>query len=52
MEYMWPREFGSYQDAKIALAYAFADYGSQRIHSAIGYMIPTEFAMQWELRNK
>ncbi len=51
-EYIWPREFGSYQDAEIALADAFADYNNQRIHSAIGYMTPAEFAMQWELRNK
>lgn len=51
-EYMWSREFGSYQDAEIALADAFADYNNQRIHSAIEYMTPTEFAMQRELRNK
>lgn len=51
-EYIWPREFGSYQDAEMALADAFADYNGQRIHSAIGYMTPAEFAAQWELRNK
>ena len=51
-EYIWPRKFGSYQDAGIALEGAFADYDSRRIHSAIGCMTPTGFAMQWELRNK
>ena len=51
-EYIWPREFRSYQDVEIALADAFVNYNDQRIHSAIGYMTPTEFAMQWELRNK
>ena len=50
-EYVWPREFGSYQDAEMALAGAFKDY-NPRIHSAIGYMTPAEFAAQWELRNK
>ena len=34
-EYIRPREFGSYQDAEVALADAFADYNGQRIHSAI-----------------
>ena len=51
-EYIWPREFGSYQDAETALAGAFKDYNHHRIHSAIGYMTPAEFAAQWELRNK
>ena len=50
--YIWSREFVYYQDAEIALADAFAAYNNHRIHSAIGYMTPTEFAMQWELRNK
>ena len=51
-EYIWPREFGSYQDAEAALADAFEDYNNHRIHSATGYMTPAEFATQWELRNK
>ena len=51
-EYAWPWEFGSYQDAEVALADAFAAYNKHRIHFAIGYMAPAEFAVQLELRNK
>ena len=34
------------------LANAFADYNQERIHSAIVYMTPVEFASQWEMKNK
>ena len=34
------------------LADVFADYNRERIHSAIGYMMPVEFASQWEMKNK
>ena len=47
-EYIWPREFESYQDAEVALAEAFEDYNNDRIHSALRYLTPTEFATQWE----
>lgn len=47
-EYIWPREFANYQEAKQALAEAFADYNNERIHSSIGYVTPAEFAAQWE----
>ena len=32
---------------KKILADAFADYNQERIHSAIRYMTPVEFASQW-----
>jgi len=51
-EYIWPREFANYQEAEQALAEAFADYNTERIHSAIGYMTPTEFAAKWEMTHK
>ena len=47
-EYIWPREFESYQDAEAALVEAFEDYNNDRIHSALGYLTPTEFATKWE----
>ena len=47
-EYIWPREFNSYQEAEAALANAFEDYNNCRIHSAIGYVPPAEFAAQWK----
>ena len=31
---------------------AFADHNQERIHSAIEYMTPVEFASQWEMKNK
>ena len=46
-EYIWPREFESYQDAEAALAEAIEDYNNHRIHSSIKYKTPAEFAAQW-----
>ena len=51
-EYLWRREFTSYQEVEKIPAGAFADYNQERIHSAIGYMTPVEFASQWEMKNK
>ena len=45
-------EFASYQEAEKILADAFADYNQERIHSAVGYMTPVEFASQWKMKNK
>ena len=51
-EYLWQHEFASYQEAEKILADAFADYNQERIHSAIRYMTPVEFASQWGMKNK
>ena len=51
-EYIWLHDFANYQQAEKVLAEAFADYNTERIHSSIGYMTPTEFAEQWEMTHK
>ena len=43
-EYVRPREFADIQEAKEALLAAFEDYNHRRIHSALKYMTPSEFA--------
>ena len=47
-EYVWPHEFGDAGQAEVALLGALEDYNRHRIHSAIGYMTPDEFAARWE----
>ena len=47
-EYVWPHEFGDSGQAEITLLVALEDYNRHRIHSAIGYMTPNEFAARWE----
>ena len=47
-----PHEFVRFQDAEVVLARAFADYNSDRIHSALGYVTPNEFARKTEGGNK
>ena len=47
-EYVWPHEFGDAGQAEVALLGALEDYNWHRIHSAIGYMTPNEFAARWE----
>ena len=51
-EYLWRHEFVSYQEAERILTDVFTDYNQERIHSAIGYMTPVEFASQWGMKNK
>ena len=51
-EYIWPHEFARFQDAEVILARAFADYNEHRIHSALGYVTPNEFALMLEGENK
>ena len=51
-EYVWPHEFVRFQDAEVVLARAFADYNNDRIHSALGYVTPNEFARKVEDGNK
>jgi transposase InsO family protein len=50
-EYIWPREFGDYQEAEMAIAGAFTDYNTSRIHSSLGYLTPTEFLVRWKVSN-
>lgn len=50
-EYIWPRELGSYQEAEVAIADAFTDYNTRRIHSSLGYKTPSEFLAQWKVLN-
>ena len=38
-EYIWPHEFKNYQKAEEVPAAAFADYNTERTHSAIKYDI-------------
>ena len=42
-EYVWPRDFKSYQEAETAVAEAFVDYDRDGPHSALGYLSPYEF---------
>ena len=35
------------QDAKETMLAAFEDYNHRRIHSALGYLTPSEFAVQY-----
>ena len=51
-EYVWPYEFARFQDAEVVLAKAFADYNECRIHSALEYATPNEFAHKWRDGNK
>ena len=51
-EYIWPHEFAHFQDAEVILARAFVDYNEHRIHSALGYVTPNEFALRLEDGNK
>ena len=46
-EYVWPREFADIQEAKEAMFAAFEDYNRRKIHSALGYLTPSEFAVQY-----
>lgn len=42
-EYIWTRDFQSYQEASEAILEAFIDYNQHRIHSALRYMTPYEY---------
>lgn len=42
-EYIWTKDFQSYQEAQAAIAEAFRDYNQNRPHSALGYLSPYEF---------
>ena len=51
-EYIWPYEFADMQDARETIQGAFHDYNHERIHSALGYKTPSEFAALWQRRTK
>ena len=51
-EYAWSHEFARFQDTEVVPASAFADYNDDRIHSALGYVTPNEFAHKTEDGNK
>jgi putative transposase len=42
-EYVWTRDFQSFQEAAEAMQEAYVDYNQNRIHSALGYLTPYEY---------
>ena len=50
-EYAWPHEFKDAEVAGVAPLEALDDCNRHRIHSAIGYATPDEFAKHWEKAN-
>ena len=42
-EYVWTRDFQSFQEAAEAIQEAYVDYNQNRIHSALGYLTPYEY---------
>lgn len=46
VEYIWPYEFESFQQATEVIAKAFKDYNEERIHSGLEYKTPREFFME------
>jgi putative transposase len=47
-EYIWTRDFQSYQEAEAAIQDAFIDYNQNRIHSSLGYLTPYEYLDAWK----
>ena len=47
-EYVWPREFADIREAREAILAAFHYYNHSRIHSALEYLMPSEFAERWQ----
>ena len=47
-EYVWPHEFADIREAREAIQAAFHDYNHDRIHSALEYLTPSEFAERWQ----
>jgi len=42
-EYVWTKDFQSFQEAAEAIQEAYVDYNQNRIHSALGYLTPYEY---------
>jgi transposase InsO family protein len=42
-EYIWTRDFQSFQEASETIQEAHIDYNQHRIHSALGYLTPYEY---------
>ena len=49
-EYIWPNDFQNYQEAELAIRYAFSDYNQNRIHSSLEYLTPCEFISKWKMQ--
>ncbi len=46
-EYIWPMEFGSFEEAAECIEKAFYDYNNVRLHSALVYKTPNEYYRKW-----
>ena len=42
-EYVWTRDFQSFQEAAEVIQESYLDYNQNRIHSALGYLTPYEY---------
>ncbi len=42
-EYVWTRDFQTFQEAAEAIQEAYLDYNQHRIHSALSYLTPYEY---------
>lgn len=51
-EYVWPADPESFQEIEEIIRGAFIDYNQRRLHSAIGYVPPAEFAAKWREAHK
>ena len=52
LEYVWPSDPESFQEVEKIILGAFVDYNTRRLHSALGYVPPAEFAAKWREENK